>query len=101
MRNISHVNSSYWDWFENEKYFTKRKNDLFFVGRQSCLEVDFEVLKNKLGSENAKLPKSKIDAHKNPNNLDKYLTEESIKNLKKWLNKEYLFLKMCDNLYAK
>jgi len=29
MSSIGHVNTSYWDWFVNEKYFLTRTNDIF------------------------------------------------------------------------
>ena len=37
MKSIGHVKSSYWDWFENEAYFTSRRPDILFVGFQESV----------------------------------------------------------------
>ena len=67
MKTIGHVNSSYWDWFENESYFQSRLSDVFFIGFQENLSVDFEKLKLKLGlPQNVVLPLDDLRAHRNP-----------------------------------
>ena len=90
-----HVKSFYWDWFGNEKYFIKRIPDILFIGRQEKLNKDFERLKKILGiPKKVKLPTDKIKMHKNPENLDTYLTKTAKKNLEKWYAKDYKFLSL-------
>jgi len=99
MRCIGHVGSSYWDWFETEKYFRSRLPDIFFIGFQERLTEDFEILKSKLGlPENAKLPNDDILAHRNPMDLDKTLTDEAIENLKKWYKDDFEFTTLCEEV---
>lgn len=96
MRRIGHVNSSYWDWFKDEDYFRSRLKDIFFVGFQERLTEDFEILKRKLGMpENAKLPNDEVSAHKNPDGLDRKLTNEAVENLTRWYRDDYKFIYMC------
>lgn len=95
MNNISHVNTSYWDWFENKKYFLSRIHDIIFVGKQKTLSQDFEQLKKILNLPGSiSLPESSINSHKNTDSVDKNLDPEAIKNLKNWYTRDYEFLKL-------
>lgn len=106
MKNIHHVNTSYWDWFSNEFYFLSRLPDIFFVGTQENLPHDFERLKKKLNFNLPPLPnKDHIRSHGNQyekNKLDTLLNEEAIRTLKKWYSREYDFIalveKTCSDL---
>jgi hypothetical protein len=96
MKSIKHVRSSYWDWFESEAYFLSRISDVFFIGFQESLDEDFQRLKKKLGlPETAKLPQNDLEAHKNPEKLDRRLEEASINNLKAWYARDYAFIELC------
>lgn len=93
MQNISHVNSSYWDWFEDEDSFLFRIDDLLFIGSQSSFEKDFERLKTVLSIPNRiKLPQSNKETHKTPGHFDTNLSEISRHNLHKYYHREYEFL---------
>lgn len=96
IRNIQHINASYWDWFGNEAYFQSRISDVFFIGFQEDLDDDFEILKEILGlPESVKLPESDVEAHRNPPDLDTNLENEAVANLKEWYAREYDFLNLC------
>ncbi len=96
MKGITHVNSSYWDWFENEEYFLSRLPDLFFVGFQESLAENFQVLKRKLNlPDTAALPTDDINTHRNPEGIDKKLEPVAIENLKKWYAREFDFMDLC------
>jgi len=98
MNSITHVKSSYWDWFKNKKYFISRLNDILFVGTQENLDKDFEKLKKILDVNKARLTRNKIKMHKNPPGLDKHLSLKSKRNLKKWYAKDFEFIKLCKKL---
>ncbi len=99
MRNIKHVQSSYWNWFHNEEYFKRRLDDIFFIGFQESLSEDFEILKEKLGiPHQIQLPNDDINTHKNPEKVDKSLENEAIENLKKWYKEEYQFIILCKTI---
>ena len=96
---IAHVRKSYWDWFENEEYFRSRLSDIFFIGFQERLTEDFAILKSKLDMpENAQLPNDEIDTHRNPEGLDKALTDEAVENLKKWYKDDFEFIALCEEV---
>lgn len=99
MKNIRHVNSSFWDWFENESYFLSRREDIFFFGFQENLQEDFERLKSKLGTpETVILPTDGIQTHRTPPGLDTTLVEEAVTNIKAWYARDYDFILLCKKL---
>ena len=101
MGEITHVKSSYWDWFEDEAYLESRLPDLFFIGFQETLSGDYEVLKQKLKlPEHAKLPTDEINTHRNPEGIDKRLEPEAIENLRKWYAREFDCLEFCRSKVA-
>lgn len=100
MRNIQHVQDSYWKWFENEEYFRSRQADIFFVGFQEHLTRDFEKLKAKLKlPANITLPNDVVLAHKNPVEVDKTLDPIAQQNLRRWYKDDYRFIKLCRELF--
>ncbi len=99
MKNIYHVKSSYWDWFVNEEYFSSRVKDILFIGFQENMEDDFNKLVSKLGFEkNIVLPQDNIKAHKNPSDVDLFISNQGKMNLKNWYLQDFQFIKWCINL---
>lgn len=96
MKSITHVNSSYWDWFHSEEYFNSRLSDLFFIFRMEYFDEDFEDFKKKLDiKKEIKLGTDEITMH---SNNEKYnLSEKSVKYLNIWYKKEYNFIKIINN----
>lgn len=96
MRNIRHINLSYYYWFDSKKYFLSRLDSLVFIGFQEYLESDFDALKTILDlPENVKLPHDNIKAHKNIYLSDSDLDLEAKRNLKMWYIRDYDFLRLC------
>ena len=95
MNSIGHVRTSLWNWFINDDNFNRRLNDIIFVGTQKNLNKDFERLKKLLYlSDEYILPKDNIKAHKNPDDVDKDLSDKAYKNLKDWYSEDYRFLNL-------
>jgi hypothetical protein len=98
MRSIGHVKHGYSHWLGNEAYFLSRLADIFFIGFQETLARDFEILKAKLAlPESLALPRDEIDAHRNPEHLDRKLDTASIENLAAWYAED---LKLVELLRA-
>lgn len=99
MRSIFHVNTSFWDWFENKEYFLSRKEDIFFIGFQESLNADFERLKKKLELPKTlpiDLPSGEVEAHRGQHSeADRFLEENAVNNLKQWYAEDYDFIKVC------
>lgn len=98
MLSIQHVNSSYWDWFIDERYLLSRKKSIGFIFKQTNLNSDFENFKKSFSiSNHASLPeKNSVDAHSNSVSIDTSLDEVALTNLKKWYVKEYHFLNLLE-----
>ena len=96
MLSIEHVKHSYWEWFESEQYFKSRMKDIFFIGFQENLTDNFECLKRKLRlPEYVKLPIDNVQAHRNPEHLDRTLEERALNNLKDWYKEDYKLIDLC------
>lgn len=96
MKNIQHINSSYWDWFKDEEYLRSRQSDIFFIGFQEQLTENFEILKIRLEiPANIELPKDDFHAHRNPIHLDTSLEAQAVKNIRDWYQDDYRFIKLC------
>ena len=91
MKSITHVNSSYWDWFKNKEYFEERIDDLFFVLRLEDLNSDFDdFIKKTKNKEKPGLRTDSLSMHSN--NTEYFLSEKAIRNLEEWYRQEYEFL---------
>jgi Sulfotransferase family len=100
MKNIGHVKSSYWDWFDNEEYFLSRLSDVLFIGFQETLEHDFATLRNILYlPETVQLPKDDVKAHRSPEGVKPQLSEVARQNLREWYAEDYKFFELCKSLY--
>lgn len=96
MKSIIHVNTSYWDWFENREYFEERINDLFFILRLENLNSDFDNFIKKINSkEKLKLCTDSLSMHSN--NVEYFLSEKSSQHLIEWYKDEYEFLNLVEN----
>lgn len=101
MNSIFHVKSSYWDWFHSETYLRSRLADLFFIGFQERLNLDFDVLKHKLKlPPSLVLPEDEIAAHRTPHHTDRYLAATARSNLRQWYAADYECVEICRDLAA-
>ncbi len=94
MKNIAHVDTSYWRWFINEEYFLSRRNDILFIGAQKDLDRDFARLNEILGLKKDMLPLDQKQRNANPMDVDKRLDDESITNLKNWYSRDLEFIEL-------
>lgn len=95
MKGIFNVNSSYWDWFVNEETFLKRIGDIIFVGEQEHLNEDFLRLKEILDlPDSCELPRDSVRSHRNPDDLDRHLGPEAIRNLRRWYAGDHRFMEL-------
>jgi len=91
MNSITHINSSYWDWFKSEEYFNKRLSGMFFILRLENFNEDFNNLLLKLDiKKKIKLGSDKISMHSN--NVKYSLSKESLVNLNIWYKNENRFI---------
>lgn len=99
MRGIGHVNSSYWDWFEDADYFSERLDDFAFIGAQETLSADFEAFKAKLGlPDDLVLPADDIISHRTPEGLATTLGPAATSNLRDWYARDYEFMLLCEEV---
>lgn len=99
MNAITHVRSSYWDWFEDEAYFASRAGDVLMVGFQETLERDFDRLKSLLQlPSRIVLPADDTASHRSPRGLDRRLDVAAIEALQAWYARDYEFLELCRSL---
>jgi len=98
MTSVGHF-ASYWEWFESEQYFLSRVSDLFFIGFQERLDEDFSILRSKLGlPEEVQLPSDHVQSHKSPSGVDRSLSDEAIRNLKVWYERDYELIALCERI---
>lgn len=99
MRGITHVQSSYWDWFHDPAYFKSRLNDVLLIGFQETLDSDFEQLKSLLNlPASVRLPTDAVASHRSPPGLDRTLDPTSQAVLREWYAPDYQFLELCQSL---
>ncbi|QEQ95873.1 sulfotransferase family 2 domain-containing protein [Neptunomonas concharum] len=79
-------------WYIDINLFEERKTDLYHVCHQENLFSDFEELKIKLKSPYIALPEDDINAHRNPKDINKYISCKGEKALKSWYKKDLDFI---------
>jgi hypothetical protein len=101
MRDIGHVNRSYWYWFGDEESFLARAADLFFIARQSQLDDDFRTLAGLLRlPPGVTLPADEVLAHRNPQDIDRRLSTRAKANLLRWYARDFAFVELCERIRA-
>ena len=95
MRAIQHLHSSFWDWFGDSDYFTRRSGHLLWIGRQESLDVS--SLAAVLGLSRLELPTDPKRANKTTD-AKPQLSDLARQNLRQWYAKDYMFLELCDEL---
>jgi hypothetical protein len=102
MRGITHVRSSYWDWFHDPAYFQARLGDILLIGFQETLDSDFETLKSLLSlPPGVRLPTDAVASHRSPAGLDRTLDGTSQVTLREWYARDYEFMELCRPLRSR
>jgi hypothetical protein len=100
MRNIGHINTSYFDWFIDFDTFIEREKDILFYGFQEHFDDDFNKLKKILGIPgHIYLNKDDLFSHKTPSYLNNKLDEAATKNIEKWYEEDIKFYNYCYKKY--
>ena len=102
MRGITHVQSSYWDWFHDSAYFAGRLDDILLIGFQETLDSDFEILKSLLHlPSHVRLPTDDVASHRSPSGLNRKLDDTSRATLREWYARDYEFVELCQSLRSR
>lgn len=96
MRSIRHLSNSYWDWFRDPEYFTRRSDDLLWIGRQGSLDI--AGLGHALGVEGLTLPEDATTANRATSPKPE-LSDVARQNLNEWYADDYAFLSLCDEMF--
>jgi hypothetical protein len=102
MRGITHVQTSYWDWFHDKAYFEWRRNDILFIGFQETLGDDFNILKSLLNiPSHIRLPADDVTSHRSPQGFDRTLDDTAQAALRKWYARDLEFIDLCRSLRSR
>ncbi len=99
MDSISHIKYTYWDWFRDEELMRKRWHSILFIGRLESFHDDFEQLKSAIGlPESVVLPSDEKSSNRSDTDAGSrpVLEPTAIENLKRWYQRDYDFLRLCD-----
>lgn len=97
MRGIGHVNTHFAKWAGRPQYFLSRRKDVLFIGRQETLTADFERLKSLLSlPDGLALPTDDVAAHRNPQTVDRRLSETGEANIRRWYRADFAFIALCE-----
>lgn len=91
MKAIEHVRSWQSDWLDGLD-----DNRIFAFGFTETLAADFAALAERLGVV-AQLPTDPIAAHRNPEWLDRRLSDKAVENLRGWYGRD---LELIDQLHS-
>jgi hypothetical protein len=101
MQGISHVKSTYRDWFSGERELDDRLNSIALIGLQETMNRDFEYLKGWLGlPQDISLPEDDTLAHRTPPEFDRRLSPLAEQNLAEWYADDIRFYDHCVELRA-
>lgn len=101
MQGISHVKSTYRDWFSGKRELDEKLNSIVLVGLQETLNRDFEHLKRWLGlPQDISLPEDDTLAHRTPPEFDRRLSPLAERNLTEWYADDLRFYDHCVQLRA-
>jgi hypothetical protein len=96
MHSIGHVRGSYWHWFGDPELFSMRASDVLAIVWLPHLTASFPRLCERLGlGPGVRLPTGDVDAHRNPPDLDRRLSDEARTNLRRWYWAEFEFVRVC------
>lgn len=96
MHGISHIKSSYQDWFSGPQELDDRSDSILLLGLQETLSSDLEELKRILKlPQTVRLPEDDVLAHRTPPEFDRKLSPRAEHNLLKWYAEDIRFYEHC------
>lgn len=99
MKCISHIQCSYWDWFDSPQSFKNDWDRIIFIGRIETFTEDFEELKSALKlPSNASLPADPVSANRSSQKQiqENKLCPEAAALIREWYRRDYEFLELCE-----
>ncbi|MGB7405112.1 MAG: sulfotransferase family 2 domain-containing protein [Pacificimonas sp.] len=98
---IQHVRDRYDKWFGSPEYLLKRRNDIFFAGRQERLTDDVKRLFDCLNvPTDPRMPEDDVAAHRAPARMCTELSPRSETILKELLAADYRYLDLIDEWFG-
>lgn len=99
MRGVLHVNTSYWDWFQNSQHLEVNLGRIAGVFRQEHLSADLASFQLTMGiEEEFELPQGGTQTHKNDYSGTPALSSIARENLQHWYSKDFAFLDVIESL---
>ncbi len=96
MRGISHIRSTFTEWFSGEQELDDRLDSIVLVGLQEKLRADFDHLKGLLNlPQTLSLPEDDVRAHRTPPEFDRRLSPLAERNLAEWYAVDIRFYEHC------
>lgn len=96
MKSIGHVKHTYLDFLGPLSLLDQEKARIAFIGDQSEFDADLARLRKLLLiDDDIAAPEDEVRAHKNPSNLDKYLSDKAVTNLNDWYQADYDIYLWC------
>jgi hypothetical protein len=101
MRQITHVNSSYWDWFIDEPTLRRRAEDVLFIARQERLNEAIPRLLEQLQlPADISLPGDPTRANRGARHEDRQLDPAARAAIEQAYASDYAFLTLCAELFG-
>jgi len=101
MAAISHVRSSYWDWFLDEATLRQRAGDVLIVLRQRHLDEDFrQALRLLQLPADLRLSDDPAAANRSPQDESRRLEPEAEQAIRAYYARDYQFLELCRELFG-
>lgn len=96
MKSIGHIKHTYQSFLGTLNFIQENKDQIAYIGHQPEFDQDLIRLRVLLKiDEEIKPPQDEIRAHRNPQDLDKSLSNKAITNLKKWYKNDYAIYRWC------
>lgn len=101
MKTISHVRSSYWDWFIDEQTLKSRADDVLMVLRQNDLHQDFQRLIERLELPSGiELSSDPIIANQSLKETSRELEPAAEAAIRNYYSQDYHFIEICRERFA-
>lgn len=96
MKAIGHVRHTLLDFLGSPEFLQKQTDRIAFIGHQPDFLTDVEHLRELLTlDKSVTIPSDDTKSHRNPAEVDKFLSEEAISNLKKWYSADFAIYEWC------
>lgn len=96
MKSIGHVRHTYLDCLGSAGFLARIAQRIAFIGHQKDFDADLERLRKLLNIRaDISAPSDDVGAHRNPQNVDKYLSGTALANLEEWYAPDFEIYQWC------